>query len=78
MVALARGLEILAFGCTEVDFLVVAGLVLVLVFVGADAASIGVKSLRGALLPVVCLVETIFPGDSGCKAEASKREAIGA
>ena len=60
MIALARGLEMLAFGFAELDFLTVVVLVLVLVFVAPGAATVGVKSLRGALLPVACLVETIF------------------
>jgi len=57
VVALARGLEILAFGFVEVVFLVVVVFVLVLVFV---AAAVGVNGLRGALLPVACRVDTMF------------------
>jgi len=58
VVALARGLEMFALGFVGVDFLVVVVLafVLVLVVVGSDA---GLKSLRGALFPVACRVETI-------------------
>ena len=54
VLALARGLEILAFG---VDFLVVAALVLVLVFAVVGVAEVVV--LRGALLPVDCRVAAI-------------------
>jgi len=53
VVALARGLEIFALGFAGVDFLVA---VVVLVVVGSG---VGLMSLRGALLPVACRVETM-------------------
>ena len=58
MVALARGLEMFALGFAGVDFRVVVVLVFVLVL-AVVGSEVGVKSFRGALLPVDCRVETI-------------------
>ena len=54
VVALARGLEVFAFGVAKVDFEVVVVFVFVLVLVVAGPAAVGVYGLRGALLPVAC------------------------